>query len=191
MEYLDYILVLCCIHQASRGFSENEGHIGLNISEPDEDLGWVARWSYTVVICIMSPSWPPTAVKIQEAQSWTNNVCGNLLAISQYVTWITDSAGCPKLVPLYCRLKKGNGGISHISKVPSVVAGILKKNPALRSCEMRGETYFSSSRPLGVAWRYGIVWPASRRACRIGHFRAAGAMYDDELGRGRKPRSGW
>jgi hypothetical protein len=46
---------------------------------------------------------------------------------------------------------------------------------------MGGETFSSSSsRPLGVAWRYGIGLPASRRACRIGLVRAAGAMYDDE-----------
>ena len=31
--------------------------------------------------------------------------------------------------------------------------------------KMRGET-FCSLEPLGAAWRYGIVLPASRRACR-------------------------
>lgn len=108
--------------------------------------------------------------------SWTNNVFGNPLDISQYVTWIPTARVATRLVPLYCRLKKGNGrGISHISKVPSVVLdGILKKNPAPVGAMNCGARQFfvkqsiPRSRPLGVAWRYGIVWPASRRACRIG-----------------------
>lgn len=81
---------------------------------------------------------------------------GNLLDVSQYVTWIPDRPGCTRLVPPYCRLNKGNGGISYIiSKVPSVVDGILKKNP-----EMRGETIFVEQQQTvggGVALRNSLA----------------------------------
>lgn len=74
---------------------------------------------------------------------------GNLLDVSQYVTWIPDRPGCTRLVPPYCRPKKGNGGISYIiSKVPSVVDGILKENP-----EMRGETIFRRAAADRWGWR--------------------------------------
>lgn len=133
----------------------------------------------------MSSSWPLDG---SEYPSWTNNVSGNPLDISQYVTWIPAARVATRLVPLYCRLKKGNGrGISHISKVPSVVLdGMLKKNPAPVGAMNCGARQFfvkqsiPRSRPLGVAWRYGIVWPASRRACRIGpQVRCTMVSWDD------------